>query len=397
MRHRALAVAGLCLLLLGGHWAVAQSVSRASFKKIAAAQEMMEAERFREAIAVLEELVRDTADIPYDNAIANQYLAHCSVMLDNVPRARTALKAALASSALTPVMEAELKLFYGTVLLGDEDYPRAAAMLEDWLALAPSPEPKQLFSVAYANYMSGNLPRAEELVARTVEEGGANAQDSWYHVYYRVLNDQRKYGAAEQVLYQLVGRDPSKALHWRMLASHYLQLDKSSEGLAAIMVSYLGGAETRPEDLRQIVALYGFIDVPEKAARLLQGYIDEGRIEADAATKKQLGNLWLMARERDKAKEALTAAASVAPDGNTYAMLGGIYFEDEDWREAYDSYREALRLGGVKEVPRIHLLAGISAMRAGMQDEARSALREAARTKKFRAQANGLIKQLDSS
>ena len=84
----------------------------------------------------------------------------------------------------------------------------------------------------------------------------------------------------------------------------------------------------------------------------------------------------------------------MAPDGKTFELLGGIYFEDEEWSEAYRSYVEALRIGGVDEPPRLRLLAGISAMRAGLTEEATGQLERARQTAKYRKQADGLLDQI---
>jgi cytochrome c-type biogenesis protein CcmH/NrfG len=216
-------------------------------------------------------------------------------------------------------------------------------------------------------------------------------------VYYRILFDEKKYQQGEQVLYDVLARNPSVAIHWRMLASHYLQLEESREGLAALMLSYLSGQVGKSGDLLQIVSLYGYLDVPEKAARMLEQFIEEGKVESDADTSKQLGTLWLLARERAKAKASLQTAASEAPDGSTYAMLGGIYFDDEEWPAAYDAYQQALRLGGLNEPLRITMLAGISAYYAGMMDEARSSLQDAAKSDNYRQQAESLLKKIDEA
>ncbi len=146
-----------------------------------------------------------------------------------------------------------------------------------------------------------------------------------------------------------------------------------------------------------MIALYGMIEVPEKAARLLKQHLDTGEIEADADMLKRLGDLWLLSRERAKAKVVLQQAAAVAPDGNTYEMLGNIFFEDESWKSAHDSFIKAIEYGGLDEPERIYLLAGISAELGGMKDLARAAFKEARKSEDLRKQADALIRRLDRS
>lgn len=395
MGWRILNITCIFLLLAQFNAAVAQSITRSTHGTINEVQKLMDEERFNEAIAKLELLVEKTKGNSYDNAIANQYLAHNSVMLDDTARARSALQTAVGLPDLPIEMLAELKMFYGSVLLNEEEFGLATQMFEEWLAVELWPTPQQIFTMGYAHYMNGNVERAEVLLARAIDEGAASAQESWYQVYYRVLFDLKKYSQGEEVLYVLITRNPASELAWRMLASHYLQLEQSSDALATIMLSYMNEQVSSAADLKRIVSLYGFIDVPEKAARLLEQWLAEGKIETDADTRKQLGNLWLLARETDKAKAALRAAADASPDGKTFELLGGIYFEDEDWSAAHGAYQDALRLGGLKEPLRISLLAGISAYSAGMMDEARSALKKAAESPEYRPQAEDLLRRID--
>ena len=72
----------------------------------------------------------------------------------------------------------------------------------------------------------------------------------------------------------------------------------------------------------------------------------------------------------------------------------GIYFEDEEWLLAYDAYQNALTQGELEEPSRVSLLAGISAYRAGNDDDARAALEQAAEDDELRAQAESVLRQL---
>ncbi len=388
----------LCLLLPAGATLAQQkqqSLTHSSFRVISAVQEMMEAERFAEAIARLEVLVSETRDKPFDYAVANQFLAHSSVMMEDNERALRALEEALAVPDLPEKFLADLRLFYGSMLLGEERFDESAAMLEQWLAAVPRARPRQLFSVAYARYMSGNLERAEELIVMTLEQGGARAQESWHQVHYRILTDLGKHKQAEQVVMGMIARNPDNELNWRLLASHYLQFERNSDALTALMLSYLNGLLDKPADLKQIASLYSYIDVPDKAARLIEAWVEEGRIEGDTETTTQIANLWLMARERGKAKTAYLQAAAEAPTGALFETLGGIYFEDEEWREAFGAYQQALDLGGLKEADRVYLLAGISAFRAGLLDDARAMLENAAESDEFANQAKSIIRKIN--
>ena len=371
----------------------AQSVTRSTFVQLERVQELMTEENYTEALAILEAHVVKVEKNAYDYALTNQYLAHVSILLGDATRARQALEAALAKEGLPEELRTDMSLFYGTVLMSEEEFGQARDVLETWFAAAPLPQPNQIFSLAYANYMAGDVPRAEELVDRAIGES-TDPQETWYQLHYRTLFEQQKYDRAEEVLLGMLDRTPSNPMYWRMLAGHYLHLERSTDGLAALMVAHINGMIDSDSDISQIVSLWGYVDVPEKGARMLDALIEEGKVPSDAESLKRLGNLWLMARERSEALDALTRAAELSPDGKTYELLGGIYFEEEEWDSAYAAYQNAIRQGDLEEPERISLLAGISAYRAGDFRNARTALEAAAKDRTLRPQAESILREM---
>ena len=218
--------------------------------------------------------------------------------------------------------------------------------------------------------------------------------EQWSRLYYQILFDQKLYDEAMVVILDILSRNPAEDGYWRLLVNHFVQREENRNALAAMIIANLQNPLQAPVDLKRLVSLYGYVEIPEKAARLLQTYIDDERLPKDPETLRQLGDLWLLARERGNAKDALQQAAAVAPDGRTYELLGGIFFEDEQWSDAYAAYSQALETGGLTEPERVHLLAGISAYRAGLTVEARSELEAAAKASEFSAQAEMLLKRL---
>ncbi len=395
---RVLTVGTVMLFLTAAVWAQQSSnlpsTSRGTFLKLTEVQKLWETEEYAQAVSELETLAEEVRDDVYEYALANQYLAHTRILAGDNAGARLAIEEALSNDDLPAPMKANLDLSYGQLLIGDEDYELALKHLEEWMVLTEAPPtPGQLFYVAYANYMTGNLPRARTLIERARTEG-RKPNDQWERIYYQILVDQGEYEQALDIVMGMLNRTPANDGHWRLLVNHYMQREESREALAALVIANLQNPMMQERDLKRLVSMYGYVEIPEKAARLLESYMSDERVTRDVDTLRQLGDLWLMARERDKAKDVLQEAASVAPDGRTYQLLGGIFFEDEQWAEAYEAFLEALDQGGLNDSPRVQLLAGISAFRAGMTREARVALEAAAESEDLKAQAQGILRRL---
>ncbi len=396
MRLRIWLTLFIAIPLLGANGSDVQT-SRGTYLKLMEVQELWESEEYARALSELREYTSRAADKPYDKAVVHRYIAHTSILAGDPAGARSALETALSIPDLPAPFVADLKLFYGQLVLADEEFELARRMLEDWYTTTEGDKKKQpehLFSLAYANYMTKNLARSEPILVEALGRT-RRPKDSWYRLYYQVLFEQRKYDDALIVLYGLLDREPGNEGYWQLLANHFVQLEDGKDALAAMAIAHQQGMVTEPDDLRRLVSLYGYIEIPDKAARLLQQYIADDTIPGSPETLRQLGDLWLLARERDRAKEYLHRAAAVAPNGRTYELLGSIYFEDENWQEAYAQYVQALDIGGIKDPERIYMLAGISAFRAGMKTEARAALREARKSDAMRRQADTLLRRLE--
>ena len=372
----------------------AQEASNRTYLKLMEVQELWDEQRYPEALAELREYGAKVDD-PGDNAIVQQYIAHTYVFMDQIANARTALETALATPNLSTALLAELNLIYGQVILTDEMYEEASKALEYWFANTEKDrQAGHIFSTAYANFMIEDYARAEELVELAINEE-RKPPASWHRIHYHSLFYQKKYKQAEQVILGLLNSDPYNDDYWRIYANHHLQIENGRQALTGIAIAYNAGLIDEATDLKRMIALYGMVEVPEKAARLLEMHLGNESIETDADMLKRLGDLWLLARNRAKAKEVLLRAAEIAPDGKTYEVLGNIYFEDEDWMPAYNAYMEAVDQGGLDDVERIILLAGISAERGGDEKLARDAYNEARESDKHRNQAEALLRRLD--
>lgn len=380
--------------------ASAQQASRSTFVKLMDVQELWEEEKYDAALAELDELLAKTRNKPYDYALANQYLAHTCVLADCPERTRSALEAALAQPGLPDSLLITLKLFYGQVLLVDEEFVEARDTFEQWLTLLARTEgvadPAQLFSAAYANFQTDRYERAAELLDVAISRK-PNSPPSWRQLQYHTLFELKRFAEAESVALDLVTRGLDDKTAWQLLSNHYLRLEEGAMALAVMTTAYQQSVLDSPTDLKRIVSLYSVLEVPERAARLMEMMLQQAIVDADYESLKLLGELWLIARERESAVIALAAAAELAPDGDTDELVGNIHFEDERWRPALEAFERSIDKSEDSANERLHLLAGISAARAGLAAAARTHLKIAMTHDKYRSQARGVLRELDDS
>ncbi len=398
----------LALLAAGAAAAADPTASRGTYLILMDVQEAWEDEDYPKAYAKLQEALNKAADKPFDIATIQQYVAHTAILSGQDHRARPALENALRQPGLPLKTQADISLFLGQLILGDEEWQKALDMLEFWYANKEGKaQPSNFFSLSYANYQAGNLPRAEMFVEQAINSTN-KPNDSWFQVYYQVLFEQKKFAKALTVLHGLLERDPDEPRYWRMLANHHMRVEEAKKALSAMAIAYNANMFEDIADKKRVASLYGYVEIPEKSARLTEQWIAEGLIEPDAEMLRRLGDLWLLSRERDKAKGYLKRAANADKNPKTYELLASLYFEDEEWKLAHATFLQALDNQGtrdkngdrivIEDPPRIYLLAGISAFRAGgMKQQARSALAKAMDDPNLRSQARSVLKKLNES
>jgi tetratricopeptide (TPR) repeat protein len=391
----------LCILLLvlviALPCAAQQAPSRSTFARLMDVQELWEEDRYPEAVAKLEALAAATRNKPYDFAVTNQYLAHTAVMMGEHERARPALEAALAMPGLPADLIGELKMFYAQIMIGDGEYELARKMFDDWLAVTEAkPSPAQLFSIGYANYMAGYLAESREFVSQAMAQT-PSPPDGWLRLYYEILFDSDAFNEARKVAVELLNRDPENEGHWRLLANHHMRLEEYSKALSTAEVAMHAGSMQDEVDLRRMTALYRQVLVPEKAARRLATWMLEGSIEENARNWRQLGDMWLLAREYEKAKSALWKSVSMEADAETLEFLAGIHFEDAEWQQSFEAFERALSVTDSDDeaLHRLELMAGLTAMRAGEVGEARKFLMLAQQDRELRGQVRAILRELE--
>ncbi len=274
MRHSLLLIVALLALSATGlAYAADPTASRATYLILMDVQEAWEDEDYNKAFGKLQEALNKAADKPFDIATIQQYVAHTAILSGQDHRARPALENALRQPGLPPKTQADISLFLGQLVLGDEEYAEALELLKFWLQNTESkPQPANLFSLSYAYYQNGDLPNSERYVEQAINSTN-KPNDSWFQVYYQVLFEQKKYAKALDVLHGLLDRDPGEPRYWRMLANHHMQVEEAKRALAAMSIAYNAGMFEKIADKKRVASLYGYVEAPEKAARLTEQWM----------------------------------------------------------------------------------------------------------------------------
>jgi tetratricopeptide (TPR) repeat protein len=103
-----------------------------------------------------------------------------------------------------------------------------------------------------------------------------------------------------------------------------------------------------------------FLEIPYKAAVIVQENIDNGSIEKNEANLKLLLGSWTAAREFDEAIKVIDILAPMTNQGNLYIQKAMLLNEKGDWEGVRTAAEQALETGTIDKPGDIYILLGMA-------------------------------------
>ena len=315
----------------------------------------------------------DSIDDPYARASAGRFLARHHLQAGDYASAIAYYQQALAADGLSPVANREMLRELAQVYLLDGNYAAAAASLQQALDIDLVADAQDYLLLAQARHRLGDyvavVAALDAVAAAGLKLDTAQLRQA-LALYYRA-------GAFEQcedILRQLLKVEPGNAEYWHQLAAVYLQQNKRREALDQLVLARQKKVAFSAVELMLLVDLLALNGNPYGAAQLLDESIAKGELAGDAANQRKLFELWLQARERDRAMDALASAASASGDPQLYLYLAQLQMEDQLWPDMLETVLNACQEQlEDRYVSRANLLLGISLLKQGREVEARRA------------------------
>ncbi len=226
---------------------------------------------------------------------------------------------------------------------------------------------------------------------------GEKPKESWYQLKLAMHYELKEYVEAKDVLELMVRNWPDKKQYWTQLSTINVTLKRDQEALAVMALAHRQGLLDKEQDFIQMYSLYGYLEIPLRAAEILSEGIEKGIVEPTKKHWEQLGNAWYAAKELDKAVVALSNAAELSLDGKLDMQVAYILIDKEDWVPAKAALAAAIEKGGLSETAtgNLHVLLGMSELNTGDREAARRAFLEARKFEKARASAQQWLNHLE--
>lgn len=369
------------------------SMSEQTYKVVARAIEDMGEDRLDEAQSRLETITDKVKG--YERAMVFQTLGYAYAQQDDLDNALGAFEQALDTGALPRQAHEDLMLNTGQIYMANRDLDKAIETLLKFVEITCKPVPPEVHLALASAYAEREEFRLALQQVNIVLEKAAAPQPQWLQLKLALHYELEEFVQSAQTLLQLIVLQPENKENWRQLAGVLMQIEREDDALAVLAIAERQGFLVSEDDIKNLANMYLMLEIPYKAASLVQQGIDRGTVSPSTDNYQYLSEAWISAYEWEAAERALEQAASNADDGELWQRLAQVRIEKEDWVGAWDALQAAIK-SGVADVGEAEFLLGIAAYHSGDTGAAIAALRRSVRHESYRAQAQQWLSHLSS-
>ncbi len=250
-----------------------------------------------------------------------------------------------------------LRLLYAQVLLLDGEASVALPHLELWAANTPEPHPLELSMLAYAYLQEERWGESATVFERVIETSEVdNAQ--WIELLAYAYSQDGRTDRAISLLEETIATNPAEARWWRQLANIFLLIDDYDNGAASFSIA--DHVENLSfEDSKRLSGLLSLLNMPAEGAAILANALQDHPQEQNYEDQMLLGELWMLAREHERAITAFQQAVDLAEDGEPAMMIAQLHLQWERYSDARQALEQAQLAYGENTPERVFYLRAI--------------------------------------
>ncbi|MFK8067054.1 MAG: tetratricopeptide repeat protein [Gammaproteobacteria bacterium] len=363
------------------------------WNKLSKINELLESGQSDNAINQLNALSVESQGIAYNLAVIQQTLGHAYISRNDYLNAISAFKQALNLNALPVTVVHNLEFNLAQLLIYTEKYKEGLDYFNRWVVSEPNLSMDVYILAGTAYYESKQYKKAIPY-AKKVIDLKSTFDETWHQILLSCYLQTSQYENAAVLLESMLTIQPNNKSYWQQLLAIWQKMDNDQKILATMELMYTKSLFDA-EQIRQLVNMYLYKDLPYKAANLLKNQIESGSLAKDASNWELLSNCWLQAQEREKAVKALIEAVKLSDQADLHFRIGQIYFDLEEYPQATIQLKKALSKDHLTQKGYSQLLLGISQFHQKNYTESQVALQYALENKSINPQAKWWLERID--
>lgn len=372
-----------------------EALSERVHRRLAKAQEAMDAEDYATAEALLQE-TRELRNIsPYERALTERVQGFVHLYQEDYPASIEIFLQIIQSRGPDEIggIYNELIGLLGQLYMVVEDFREAVRFGEMSLELNEDPSPTDYYRLVQANLRLEEWREVLKYGSLTIDKAratGVPVEENWHRAMLYAHWEIEEYGEALAITKILLAEWPKKD-YWTQMSALYSFLEDDTRLVSAYWCAYDQGLLSTSSELVGMANYFMMVEVPYKAAVILHNGLEDGSIESNVRNLKLAAQAWQFAREDRKALDPLRKAAESEEDmddrGDLYMHLAEIHNVLGDFGDCASAARQALRVGDLKSEGRTYMLLGQCLLEQDEFDGAGDAFSQAIRDSDTRRDA----------
>lgn len=363
------------------------SMSEQVYKKLAEAQEFVDAKDYNGAQNVLQSML-DRSKKYNGNEIGSIHnmLGYVYFLKEDYNNAIAQYKIVVDQGEdISEGMEVQTLYTLAQLSAVQEKFTDALRYMETWITKAENPGAPPRFFMGLVYYQMkdfNNAVKQMELGISISKERGTKITEQNWNLLNYLYHEKEDWPKSMQTLEVLVKQFP-KRQYWVQLAALYGQEGDEKKQLHTLQAAYAAGYLEKQSDFTNLAGLLMQEEVPYKAAKVMVDGIEREAIERNAQNLRSLGQAWQLAQEVDKAIPVLQDAAKLADDGRIYERLAYLFMESDEYGKCVGAADSALDKGGLRKKQNVFIVKGMCQYNQDKLTSARNAFvscRNTART-----------------
>jgi tetratricopeptide (TPR) repeat protein len=346
----------------------AGSLDELTWNRLNAIYQEVGAERYDQARGELREMLDRAGRDHYLRAVLNQALGQVEWARGNYDPALGYFEKAVELDTLPDQAHFAMMLQLAQLYHMEGRLDDALQRLDLWFCMVP---PDKVMAAAHVlkasiHAQQGHFPAALEAIESAIALD-ENPQESWFQMKLAAHYELEQYPQAAGTLEQLIARWPQNKAYWVQLSQIQYKLKQDERALAVLALAYRRDLLDRQADLTFLSGLYRQLDIPYKAAEVLEQGIRAGIVRSDKRHWTLAAEAWYAAAEPENALAAYAEAGRAATDGLIDLYRGHILVDLERWPAALAALNRAFDKGGLNERQsgEAYLLRGLARFKLG--------------------------------
>ncbi len=311
---------------------------------VSEAAEYINNKNFAAALSKLEGALAISGLSAYESSSIWQMKGSVHYELDQFDEAIRALQMAINSGGVKHDSQKQIELQIAQLYILGGQFQEGAEAFEQWYQGGGKLK-DQHFEMLVQAWIKVDKPDKALPWAKKWFDRAAPKERKHFDLMNYLYNQMKDSRSQIEIVKDMIDLWPHERELWGNLASLYSSIDEELDAFIVNQLMYQAGFFKTESEILKLVQYYGYYEIPFQGAQILETELAGNIVSATPDNLKTLSNLWLQAREYERAIPVLTRITDVQPDKTSYAQLAESLISRGDCDGAEAAFESAIQLG----------------------------------------------------